>query len=231
MDKLKHTRPFHTQNELTLQLNKEEEKLCVVNCLKEYITKTEDIRNGNINCSCHMSNPVSRWMKAVLVQAGINHFEPHSFRGAAASTMAKSGMTLEDILKKAESDLLLLLYYPPCLLFYLFGPNGQHAVCLWTQLNHYFTIYTLTSQCKPNTLPIFLHNCLLYLSFTTTQASSVKLGHNRMGWVREWEDTGAVSSLLNTLSASSARSYTSGGGWAKLRLSSLMIEDQHDSSA
>ena len=84
-------------------------KKCVVNCLKEYITKTEDIRNGNDQLFLSYVKPhgpaskdiVSRWMKSVLVQAGIKCFEPYSFQGAAASAMAKSGMTLEDILKKA----------------------------------------------------------------------------------------------------------------------------------
>ena len=44
---------------------------------------------------------VARWMKTTLKEAGIEDFVPHSFRGAAASAMLSSGMTLEDVMKKA----------------------------------------------------------------------------------------------------------------------------------
>ena len=42
---------------------------------------------------------VARWMKTK--EAGIEDFAPHSFRGAAASAMLSSGMTSEDVMKKA----------------------------------------------------------------------------------------------------------------------------------
>ena len=38
---------------------------------------------------------VSRWTKTVLLKAGIQEFEPHSFSAAVASAMIQSGKTLE----------------------------------------------------------------------------------------------------------------------------------------
>ena len=83
--------------------------MCVVNCLQEYIAKTENIRNGQDKVFLTYAKPhgpaskdtISRWMKMVLSDAGIKDFSPHSFRGASATAMVQSGLTLEDILKKA----------------------------------------------------------------------------------------------------------------------------------
>ena len=40
VDKLKHSRPGHHQSALELQRFEQDQKLCVVNCLSEYIQKT-----------------------------------------------------------------------------------------------------------------------------------------------------------------------------------------------
>ena len=85
-------------------------KNCVVACLQEYIERTKSVRKENDKLLLLLcikpfkpvsKDTVSRWMKTVLVQAGIHDFEPHSFEGAASTAMAQSGMSMEDMLKKA----------------------------------------------------------------------------------------------------------------------------------
>lgn len=68
LDKLKHTRPGHTQNVLELESFKEDERLCVVRCLKDYITKTEPIRDGEINCCYHKLGRMVPLPKTLLAE-------------------------------------------------------------------------------------------------------------------------------------------------------------------
>ena len=108
LDKVKQTRPGHVQNVLELCYY-EDEQLCVVKCLKEYIQKTVSIRAGQDKLLLCYSRPhgpaskdtVARWLKNILMQAGVTDFTPHSFRGVAACAMLQNGMTLEDVMKKA----------------------------------------------------------------------------------------------------------------------------------
>ena len=109
VDKLNHTRPGDHQKALEIPSFQDDEKLCVVNCLRDYVTITEDLReNGDqlLLCCARSHGPaskytVSRWLRAVLSDSGIRNFAPHSFRGAAASAMLNSGLVLGDILKSA----------------------------------------------------------------------------------------------------------------------------------
>ena len=48
-----------------------------------------------------MKDTIARWLKTVLIHAGITSFAPHSFRGALSSAMLKSGVAVQDILKVA----------------------------------------------------------------------------------------------------------------------------------
>ena len=101
--KLKHTRPGKIPSALELD-RYEDEKLCVVNCLQEYIVRTEAVRKGNDKLLLSYVKPhgpaskdtISRWMKNVLRQAGIEEFEPRSFRGTASTAMAQRGRYLEE---------------------------------------------------------------------------------------------------------------------------------------
>lgn len=108
VDKLKHTRPGHHQQ--ALELHKYTDlKLCVVNCLLEYIKRTTELRKNNdqlLLCYVRPFGPaskdtVSRWLKDVLADADICKFTSHSFRGASASAMLNSGFSIDDILKSA----------------------------------------------------------------------------------------------------------------------------------
>ena len=85
-------------------------KLCVVNTIRQYIKKTENIRKSrkllisfktlkNISTST-----LARWLKFVLMNSGINTnmFHAHSFRGASTSAAYYAGVSLDSILKTAN---------------------------------------------------------------------------------------------------------------------------------
>ena len=84
-------------------------KLCVIQCLNEYIARTKFVRKGEdllFLCYVKPHGPASkdtlaRWLKTMLQDAGIEDYTAHSFRSVASSAMAKAGVSLEDIIKKA----------------------------------------------------------------------------------------------------------------------------------
>ena len=108
VDKLKHTRQGHHQEDLALS-KFPEGKLCVINCLNDYIARTKCIRKGEdilFLCYAKPHGPASkdtlaRWLKAILQDAGITDFTAHSFRSVASSAMAKAGVSIQDKMKKA----------------------------------------------------------------------------------------------------------------------------------
>lgn len=109
LEKVKQTRPGVPQPKLELPLYTEEDKLCVVKCLEQYIERTKPIRNGADKLLLCHQNPhkpaskdsVARWMKTVLKQAGLKEFNPHSFRSASSSAMFKHGVALQEIMNCA----------------------------------------------------------------------------------------------------------------------------------
>ncbi|KAM4748674.1 LOW QUALITY PROTEIN: uncharacterized protein WCC33_006046 [Rhinophrynus dorsalis] len=88
-------------------------QLCVVNCLKEYELRTNNLRSPSLSQllisfrSPHL--PVSaatlaRWIRWIMQLAGVNValFGAHSTRGAMASKAVQTGGRLEDILRAAD---------------------------------------------------------------------------------------------------------------------------------
>ena len=110
--KLKQSRPgFHPQP-LQLAYYAEDKTLCVVTCLREYIDHTAEFRSEGegsdtlLLCYQQPHGPatkdtITRWLKTVLIHAGITNFAPHSFRGTSSTAMLKSGVAVQDILKVA----------------------------------------------------------------------------------------------------------------------------------
>lgn len=86
----------------------ENENLCVIKTLKEYIERTEDKRKGD-ELFISYQKPhgvvgkatISRWLRVVLKRSGIdtNIFAPHSIRGASTSMAAAKGIPIETIMK------------------------------------------------------------------------------------------------------------------------------------
>lgn len=106
--KLKSSKPG-TDFFLTLKMYKDQE-LCPVRTLKTYIAKTRSLRKDNqlfisyVNYKSVSTSTLARWLKSVLVLAGIdtNIFKAHSYRGASSSAAMKAGCKLSDILKMAD---------------------------------------------------------------------------------------------------------------------------------
>jgi site-specific recombinase XerD len=108
-------RPGNSNKEVILQEYEEEKTLDVVDCFRHYIGRTKTWRDGeNKESQLFLSlvfphNPVtsstiSRWLKDIMCKAGIDteKFKAHSVRGAATSKAMQGGMSVEQILEKAN---------------------------------------------------------------------------------------------------------------------------------
>ena len=85
-------------------------KLCIVKTLKEYLIRTEGFRIDEKKLLISTQTPhkgvskttVSRWVKYLMLQAGINkQFGVHSTRAVATSTVKMKGVPIETIMKTA----------------------------------------------------------------------------------------------------------------------------------
>lgn len=101
-------------------------RLCVFNCLKSYIDKTEKLRDS-LNLFIQTRKPfkkattqtISKWLKETLNEAGINinEFSSHSFRHASTSKAAHLGVSIDSIYKCAgwtdKSKIFAMFYKRP----------------------------------------------------------------------------------------------------------------------
>ena len=86
--------------------------LCLVRTLSAYLDKTNQVRGSETKLFLPFIKPhkavtsstISRWLRTILEQAGINSeiFSAHSTPEASALAAARGGVTLEDILKAAN---------------------------------------------------------------------------------------------------------------------------------
>ena len=96
---------------LRLIPNSDDENICVVNTLKEYLNKTSSIRGNESKLFISFVKPyksvsrntVSRWIKTVLNEAGIDTsvFKAHSTRAASCSNAKANNVPIDQILKTA----------------------------------------------------------------------------------------------------------------------------------
>lgn len=110
-DLVKQTRPGSHQAELELVAYPADKNLCVVNCLEEYENRTRDLRGLETGLLISYTKPhklvskapVSRWVRTMLVKAGINMdiFTPHSTRAASTSRASRTSVPLMTIMKTA----------------------------------------------------------------------------------------------------------------------------------
>lgn len=101
----------------------EDEKLCVVKHLQEYIKKTRVLRNDCCQLLLSHVKPhgpankdtISRWCKNVLKSAGIDvsKFTTHSTRSASTSFLAERNVNIKDILTSAgwSNEMTFRRYY------------------------------------------------------------------------------------------------------------------------
>ena len=108
-DILKHSRPGFHLKPITLHRYDENDKICIVTTLKEYMERTQHLRNESklliSTVKPHNSvskQTISRWVKSIMSKAGIpDIFKPHSTRSASMSRAYYKGVPLKEVIKSA----------------------------------------------------------------------------------------------------------------------------------
>ena len=112
---LKQTKPGKHLDIIGFKAYTKDKQLCIVDTLSLYIDRTRSLRNSDkmlismIKPHGPVSKPtvscwvkVSRWVKILLQEAGVDlSFKPHCIRAAAASKAKLSDIPLETIMKTA----------------------------------------------------------------------------------------------------------------------------------
>lgn len=112
---LSKTRQSGPPREVLYQKFDEHQNICPVFTIREYERRTGKLRKPTpekdslfiaitMPCKPVVSSTISRWMKNMMADAGIDvsQFKAHSTRAAATSTAAKVGVPIKDILKTAN---------------------------------------------------------------------------------------------------------------------------------
>lgn len=106
---LKQSKPGHHLADIVLN-SYQKSALCIVKTLQEYIKRTSVFRDKVKRLLISTQKPhqgvsqatVSRWVKSIMLKAGINkQFGAHSTRAAATSAARLKGVPLLSIVKKA----------------------------------------------------------------------------------------------------------------------------------
>ena len=106
---LKQSRPNKHLEIMVFKAYTKDDRVCIVKTLNEYIERTRGLRNSKKLLISTMKphkaaskSTVSRWVKMVLLKAGIDpSFGPHSTRAASTSKAKLGGISLETIMKTA----------------------------------------------------------------------------------------------------------------------------------
>ena len=121
-EKHKQSRPgVHAEPAEILAFNSNS-NLCLVKHLKRYLEQTKDLRSGNKLLISYVKPHVpvvrqtlSRWVKCVLAEAGIDtcKYASHSTHVASCSAAVEGGVSLRTILKSAgwSSDRTFTKFY------------------------------------------------------------------------------------------------------------------------
>ena len=109
--RLKQTRPGFHLKPVFVRSFPQEPKLCPLRALQAYIARTSELRKGEAKLLLSYIRPhravssktVSRWLKSMLAQCGIDVslFQGHSVRHAGTSTAKRSGVPIANILQMA----------------------------------------------------------------------------------------------------------------------------------
>ena len=105
------TRPGRGIKQIDLPKFIKDRRICVVYCLDKYLRATKKLRvDKQLFISYvkpHRSvtrTSIARWIKLIMQKSGIDVsiFQPHSTRSASTSTAFQQGVSVPDILKKAD---------------------------------------------------------------------------------------------------------------------------------
>jgi hypothetical protein len=108
---VKQSKPGRHVDDLEFVAYTPDERLCVVSCLHEYIKRTSVIRGQETQLFISFVKPhlaiskdtLSRWVKTVLCNAGVdmNMFKSHSTRSASTSAATRLGVNMQTIMRTA----------------------------------------------------------------------------------------------------------------------------------
>ena len=106
------TRPGKGIRQIDLPKFRKDRRVCVSSCLDTYLRMTKELRGDEKQLFISYVRPhrrvttptVARWIKLVMKTAGldVSMFRPHSTRSAATSAAFQKGVSIADILKKAD---------------------------------------------------------------------------------------------------------------------------------
>ena len=106
---LKHSRKNRKQDVFEYRHYPNEPKLCIVNCLKEYLTRRQSrVSDSSKKLLLTYKKPykeasvdtIRRWVKSTFKAAGIYDFSAHSCRAASTSKAKSLNIDVEHILAK-----------------------------------------------------------------------------------------------------------------------------------
>ena len=108
---LKTSRPGKYIKQLSFKYYPDDKLLCVMTCLKQYLQKTNQVRDGNGKLWLSFNKPhkpvtkdtIARWIKTVLGKAGIDtsSYTAHSTRAASTSAVSSANLPIDIIMKAA----------------------------------------------------------------------------------------------------------------------------------
>ena len=108
----KHSRKGKSLEILRLKEFPQDRSLCVVNCIKMYLQRTQDLVHGENVFICSFRPPykaigsqtLARWTMTIMASAGIDIsvFKSHSTRSASASHLINAGTPLSEVLKQGS---------------------------------------------------------------------------------------------------------------------------------
>ena len=118
-DLTKHTktcRPGSKPKSLSFDSFPEDENLCVVICISDYISRTKSWRDVNDETDRSrlllsyvkphnpiVSSSIARWLKETIQKAGISRvFTGHSTRSASTSKAKRAGLSSQDVINQAN---------------------------------------------------------------------------------------------------------------------------------
>lgn len=123
---LKQSRPGYKPELIVLKKYPADKRVCVYHYLTTYLHRTLDLRGSESNLFITVKKPyrrvtlstVSRWLKTVLSEAGIDLsvFGPGSTRAASTSKARKAGVPVDEVLRKggwARSSTFTKFYEKP----------------------------------------------------------------------------------------------------------------------
>lgn len=120
---LKTSKPGKLQPSIVLQSYEMNVNICPVNVIKRYLEVTKDFRKSN-NLFLSLESPhnavtsqtISRWLKLLLSEAGIDTsiFKAHSYRHSSTTKAAEMGVSIDVIFSRAgwtRSSSMFARYY------------------------------------------------------------------------------------------------------------------------